>query len=288
MNTATAFEQMAFQPTLPARGATGQTPEETINTAFQPTLPARGATRVSRKADVAVRFQPTLPARGATSVTARPSPQRQNFNPHSPHGERRACYFVVRRRKSDFNPHSPHGERLQVRGRDSHRRRYFNPHSPHGERHARQRTRRSTGGISTHTPRTGSDADLVMAKRGLEDFNPHSPHGERHGWTIKLTTTLLISTHTPRTGSDTRSIEADGKREISTHTPRTGSDDTYKQQVETEKKFQPTLPARGATDQVVTRTKVAKFQPTLPARGATAQSNNSVDQNQRLCTKSIP
>lgn len=30
------------------------------------------------------------------------------------------------------------------------------------------------------------------------------------------------------------------------------------------------------------------FQSTLPARGATAQSNNSVDQNHRLCTKSIP
>lgn len=31
-----------------------------------------------------------------------------------------------------------------------------------------------------------------------------------------------------------------------------------------------------------------EFQSTLPARGATAQSNNSVDQNHRLCTKSIP
>ena len=58
---------------------------------------------------------------------------------------------------------------------------------------------------------------------------------------------------------------------ISTHAPRTGSDATVSGMTAEEFKFQPTLPARGATDvslQVVVYSGL--FQPTLPARGATA------------------
>ena len=80
----------SFQPTLPARGATGLAqnikPEQLISThaprtgsdtlrkrdwlktkAFQPTLPARGATSTSVATRISTQiFQPTLPARGAT------------------------------------------------------------------------------------------------------------------------------------------------------------------------------------------------------------------------------
>ena len=56
-------------------------------------------------------FQSTLPARGATASKRYPQRNRGDFNPRSPHGERR------RRRLSaadagHFNPRSPHGERL--------------------------------------------------------------------------------------------------------------------------------------------------------------------------------
>ncbi len=101
--------------------------------------------------------------------------------------------------------------------------------------------------ISTHAPRTGSDASSAMSTRLLarfqptlpargatrapgctmrrSDFNPRSPHGERQRFSLPEITGKSISTHAPRTGSDT-----------------TGA---YLPQVVIG--FQPTLPARGAT-----------------------------------------
>ena len=102
----------AFQPTLPARGATYSRSIATTLYQFQPTLPARGATMLSNRstlpmtisthaprtgsdaADVAVSryaiaFQPTLPARGATRIKFRFDLPHIDFNPRSPHGERR-------------------------------------------------------------------------------------------------------------------------------------------------------------------------------------------------------
>ena len=56
--------------------------------AFQPTLPARGATGAPRPAlAIPTKFQPTLPARGATPGF-RPACASRYFNPRSPHGER--------------------------------------------------------------------------------------------------------------------------------------------------------------------------------------------------------
>ena len=106
--------QKTFQPTLPARGATsivsrtmptasvhfnprsphGERLVTTLPTslmgAFQPTLPARGATRDTLKQQLAdAKFQPTLPARGATLLAASTARITINFNPRSPHGERR-------------------------------------------------------------------------------------------------------------------------------------------------------------------------------------------------------
>ena len=60
-----------------------------------------------------------------------------------------------------------------------------------------------------------------------------------------------------------------GDNNISTHAPRTGSDNGREHGLFIEI-FQPTLPARGATD-IDNKLQVAfTFQPTLPARGATA------------------
>ena len=81
---------------------------------------------------------------------------------------------------------------------------HFNPRSPHGERRAADDQRVAAVGISTHAPRTGSDAGL---------------HSGAYGRTI--------STHAPRTGSDRNHRRADCPiRFISTHAPRTGSDPT--------------------------------------------------------------
>ena len=75
---------LAFQPTLPARGATALPRREVASHGFQPTLPARGATRKKASSAVASTFQPTLPARGATPAT----PGRPASPPISTHAPR--------------------------------------------------------------------------------------------------------------------------------------------------------------------------------------------------------
>ena len=77
--------------------------------------------------------------------------------------------------------------------------------------------------ISTHAPRTGSDDILRVRNRRPDNFNPRSPHGERQVFCIP-TEELTISTHAPRTGSDLAVRVGQFLR-----------------------RFQPTLPARGAT-----------------------------------------
>ena len=130
--------------------------------------------------------------------------------------------------------------------------------------------RATSAKISTHAPRTGSDAARARAHPRGSDFNPRSPHGERRFIKNDRRQRRHISTHAPRTGSDTAEIIFDCAYNISTHAPRTGSDPAPAPPARPPRRFQPTLPARGATNPpddgaLVTR----RFQPTLPARGAT-------------------
>ena len=105
-------QKNAFQPTLPARGATSTVfSPENLQALFQPTLPARGATFAVPKNVRRSKFQPTLPARGAT-----PAPYDHmalgKISTHAPRtgsdrvGVHSGLYCP------DFNPRSPHGERL--------------------------------------------------------------------------------------------------------------------------------------------------------------------------------
>ena len=61
---------------------------------------------------------------------------------------------------------------------------------------------------------------------------------------------------------------------ISTHAPRTGSDGTAARGGGGFRRFQPTLPARGATCNFNWRESRCGFQPTLPARGATPHARH--------------
>ena len=98
-----------FQSTLPAWG---ETLDELIFArleAFQSTLPAWGETCSWPPAGCGEVFQSTLPAWGETRRIDRDGGP-QNFNPLSPHGERRGiqCSTTF---DGYFNPLSPHGER---------------------------------------------------------------------------------------------------------------------------------------------------------------------------------
>ena len=169
---------------------------------------------------------------------------------------------------SDFNPRSPHGERRHKPGaplRDS-------SISIHAPRTGSDRTTALRSGmcrISIHAPRTGSDGPPGRTTALRSDFNPRSPHGERrppsgrapvliyfnprspHGerqnckrisvtlgifqstlpargataspWTSPGGATISI--HAPRTGSDVNIFQVfEPGEEISIHAPRTGSD----------------------------------------------------------------
>ena len=170
----------AFQPTLPARGATKKPLTDRVASGisthaprtgsdyafaghmqrklgFQPTLPARGATGVSQQANaVNSSFQPTLPARGATSACLKMSSPVSYFNPRSPHGERPNCAVCAVRDRA-ISTHAPrtgsdeHSSPRTLHGQN------FNPRSPHGER---------------------LDTARITQADGLH-FNPRSPHGER-------------------------------------------------------------------------------------------------------------
>ena len=120
-----------FQPTLPARGATCRLDEiESVSRLFQPTLPARGATEFANAPVSAPLFQPTLPARGATRTATGGTPNRLNFNPRSPHGERHLQQQRGRSLHQHFNPRSPHGERRAARVELDRRNGRFQPTLP--------------------------------------------------------------------------------------------------------------------------------------------------------------
>ena len=156
-----------------------------------------------------------------------------NFNPRSPHGERRKSYsaFNAYQRISIHAPRTG-SDGLGVTGFSLARN--FNPRSPHGERLVV--TDAETGemlvkdvGISIHAPRTGSD-----------DKRPTQP-----SLSVRFQSTL------PARGATW--IDWNNSERL--------------------KQFQSTLPARGATTgSSSTSMRRRLFQSTLPARGATMLS----------------
>ena len=236
---------------------------------FQSTLPARGATDFTAFADSQQLFQSTLPARGATGKGSRAG-SAGDFNPRSPHGERRRRN-APRGAKIGISIHAPRtgsdftwplaGQRFAA----------FQSTLPaRGATHKRRRERfQST--ISIHAPRTGSDGSgrfssavlcafqSTLPARGAtrtslpksnppRNFNPRSPHGER----------LQLDE-----GSDSAG------RLFQSTLPARGATAMSEQVSRTPCQFQSTLPARGATYYYYWTVWEDTFQSTLPARGAT-------------------
>ena len=189
-------------------------------------------------------FQPTLPARGAT--------RRQQLIYH------RLCISThAPRTGSDFDLFFAHA----VNGR-------FQPTLP-----ARGATRlivssRLARRISTHAPRTGSDAATANTA-ARSRFQPTLP--ARGATPVEFTAHQdgLISTHAPRTGSDAAASSACHSDKISTHAPRTGSDPTSPAAGPPRHDFNPRSPHGERPWHGRRPTSSPPFQPTLPARGAT-------------------
>ena len=171
-------------------------------------------------------------------------------------------------RGSDFNPRSRTGSDCGQAGGQA--RGEISTHAPRTGSDGTRTDAHAPPCISTHAPRTGSDDCQVvrhfflkvfqptLPARGATPqpscprtwqghFNPRSPHGERRRLRFSATRGDSISTHAPRTGSDTLRCNKFAAHQISTHAPRTGSDTPCRRRSPSSGRFQPTLPARGAT-----------------------------------------
>ena len=100
------------------------------------------------------------------------------------------------RRVEDFNPHSPCGERLfctcpKIAGSN------FNPHSPCGERLSNQQTMQLADIFQSTLPLRGATWACRSSIRRPSYFNPHSPCGERLAATNTTSTTINFNPHSP-------------------------------------------------------------------------------------------
>ena len=101
-----------FQSTLPARGATESACRNENAGNISIHAPRTGSDQGDLDKETRLKlFQSTLPARGATLAGCDGAPSPKDFNPRSPHGERRGAACVVGNEPGYFNPRSPCGER---------------------------------------------------------------------------------------------------------------------------------------------------------------------------------
>ena len=137
-----------------------------------------------------MQFQPTLPARGATHGAALGG-GRHSISTHAPRTGSDSWQTCRRGRPRNFNPRSPHGERRAAVSRPASAPSNFNPRSPHGERLAEFDLQALYQRISTHAPRTGSDPPPRCRPLSPSNFNPRSPHGERPRKATILSTRII-------------------------------------------------------------------------------------------------
>ena len=136
--------------------------------------------------------------------------------------------------------------------------------------------KRHGDGISTHAPRTGSDPPIFRGQAVLIYFNPRSPHGERPPFR-RLVRPLRgdfnpRSPHGERPPASGRGRRCSG---ISTHAPRTGSDHAFGTAIQLGD-ISTHAPRTGSDSAASVSTFASNvFQPTLPARGATLSTKCS-------------
>ena len=225
-------------------------------------------------------------------MTRQSAASPRNFNPRSPHGERRGGVSEHHRAPLNFNPRSPHGERpsRSVPSRSTAKISIHAPRTGSDDRDWLANFARQN--ISIHAPRTGSDQDGRTPGRRTPYFNPRSPHGERrcqkvrNGLPAAFQSTLpargatrlphcliaCLAYFNPRSPHGERPSTAvdDGvTMHISIHAPRTGSD---VERLHRRRRVGISIHApRTGSDvlRVLHKRLFCRFQSTLPARGAT-------------------
>ena len=106
---------LAFQSTLPLRGATEMMFAPGRSLGFQSTLPLRGATEMMFAPGRSLGFQSTLPLRGATTHDHN-IPRRNAISIHAPLAGSDQTPETQAQSVTNFNPRSPCGERPTPKG----------------------------------------------------------------------------------------------------------------------------------------------------------------------------
>ena len=174
-----------------------------LNGEFQPTLPARGATAALFHALYIFAISTHAPRTGSDPLqNGFNSVPIRNFNPRSPHGERPDLSPIISTDEFKFQPTLPARGATTSPISSEKSTTYFNPRSPHGERQTIYCSTLSLSEISTHAPRTGSDALSHQSVCSLQLFQPTLPARGATARSPGKTRRAPISTHAPRTGSD--------------------------------------------------------------------------------------
>ena len=271
------------------RGATRAFAADPNYYPFQSTLPMRGATSELDKKIRGLMISIHTPHAGSDADAMDAGRQEQNFNPHSPCGER--PYYNRRLRTlSVISIHTPHA------GSDSFsfyhvRHQQISIHTPHAGSDVLflcryhvpirfQSTLPMRGAtydnsnikpqpmISIHTPHAGSDIRQSPFQFSNRDFNPHSPCGERPEVTGGGLQTIVFQSTLPMRGATSRLFRMRSISLISIHTPHAGSDTAVLSDLTLHVRFQSTLPMRGATSLLRNRGTVAAISIHTPHAGS--------------------
>ena len=242
---------------------------------FQPTLPARGATTRISSPDASGTISTHAPRTGSDVYWRGECERRQpHFNPRSPHGERLPS-AVHPASRCPISTHAPRTgsdvEKLEARVAS-----LISTHAPRtGSDKILLRCRQHPIFQPT-LPARGATPCRAMCASRLFLFQPTLP---ARGATLKCgraRTLPLISTHAPRTGSDVIRKSRRNEAQISTHAPRTGSDEKRKAASAGANHFNPRSPHGERLYRRTFPFHTRKFQPTLPARGATVSGGYKI------------
>ena len=173
---------MLFQSTLPVRGATCTMYILCIDKRISIHAPRAGSDRKPKRATGAQDISIHAPRAGSdVGRSDTDVPQKADFNPRSPCGERRKNRGCNRWPCQDFNPRSPCGERRQlVIAFDVHE--DFNPRSPCGERPQDKPGQRNNHRFQSTLPVRGATAiycAFASSKRNIYSIS-YSKHCERY------------------------------------------------------------------------------------------------------------
>ena len=144
-----------FQSTLPARGATYCCRHHSGRLPISIHAPRTGSDSSGCDTDTTMRISIHAPRTGS-DAERQAQAERQAISIHAPRTGSDSSSSSFGASGYDFNPRSPHGER-RARPLRRPRPHYFNPRSPHGERPDYRHPLRIWKRISIHAPRTGSD-----------------------------------------------------------------------------------------------------------------------------------